>query len=67
MITVNDIAVEFGGTTFEVGTSPRMIMDFFDEIDYKVESIVKGASLFPVNSKNMAQFNMIVAMPLRSK
>lgn len=58
---------EFGGTTFEVGTSPRMITEFFEEVGYKIESIVKGAPLFPVNSKNMAQFNMIVAMPLRSE
>jgi len=58
---------EFGGTTFEVGTSPRMITEFFEEVGYKIESIVKDAPLFPVNSKNMAQFNMIVAMPLRSE
>lgn len=54
---------EFGGTTFEAGNSPEAIREFFNTVGYTIESVINDAPLFPVDSRNVAQFNMIAAKP----
>lgn len=55
---------EFGGTTFDMGNTPRQIENFLENYGYTISNIVKENPIFPGRqSSKTAQFSLHVATP----
>ena len=54
---------EYGSTTFDMGNSPKEITEFFNLVGYKISSLVERSPIFPGNTRQTAQFAMIIARP----
>lgn len=53
---------EFGQTTFDMGNNPQQIKEYLENYGYKIQNVVKGNPIFPMN-RDTAYFSVHVAKP----
>jgi FkbM family methyltransferase len=55
---------EFGQTTYDMGNTPKMILDYLNKVNYRVQNVVARDPLFPHEPRTKEPyFSLMVAKP----